>query len=132
MEQTKWFPHKAFTDDLQYNSFFSDLLHTSEQNVLAIDQTAGMFGMEARVPLLTQRYAHHIMNMPTNIRFKQIEGFAPGTTKYLARVGLANFIPDHITSRKSKVGWSSPWDNNVNDVAHRWKLRDLELLRRLG
>ena len=132
MIKTKWFPHKAFTDDLQYNSFFSDLLHTSEQNVLAIDQTAGMFGMEARVPLLTQRYAHHIMNMPTEIRFKQIEGFAPGTTKYLARVGLANFIPDHITSRKSKVGWSSPWDNNVNDVADRWRLRDLELLRRIG
>ena len=133
MKQSSWFPYKTLTNDLLWNTFFSDLLHTSEQNVLAIDQTAGMFGMEARVPLLTQRYAMYLWNnYPTKFIFQQDPSLTVGTTKYLARIGGKGIVPEHILNRTTKVGWSSPWDNNVENIAERWRLRDFELLKRIG
>ena len=60
-KEWRWFPDRVFefTDDMA-NSLFIDLLTTSEQNILATDQTVGLFGMEARIPLLTQRYVHYL------------------------------------------------------------------------
>ena len=133
LKESSWFPYKTLTNDLLWNTFFSDLLHTSEQNVLAIDQTAGMFGMEARVPLLTQRYAMYLWNnYPTKFIFQQDPSLTVGTTKYLARIGGKGIVPEHILNRTTKVGWSSPWDNNVENIAERWRLRDFELLKRIG
>ena len=126
-----WFPDKALIDNDQWNSFFGDLLHTSEQNVLATDQTAGMFGMEARVPFLTQRYAHYVFSIPLSIRFKQLDPWGVAT-KYLMREVMKEYLPNHVVNRKDKIGWSSPWDNNDPDIYKRWRLRDIEFLRRQG
>ena len=113
-------------------SLFIDLLTTSEQNILATDQTVGLFGMEARIPLLTQRYVHYVLGIPTATRFKQLQGYAPGTTKYLMREVMKDYIPQHVIERKQKTGWSSPWDNNHHTQSMRWRDEDLELLKRLG
>lgn len=126
-----WFPSKALIDNDQWNSFFGDLLHTSEQNVLATDQTAGMFGMEARVPFLTQRYAHYVFSIPLDVRFRQLDPWGV-TTKYLMREVMKEHLPAHVVNRKDKIGWSSPWDNNDPDIYRRWRLRDIEFLRRQG
>jgi len=129
----RWFPRSVFEcSDDKANTLFIDLLTTSEQNILATDQTVGLFGMEARIPLLTQRYVHYNMSLPTDTRFKHIEGLDLGTTKYLMRVIMKDYLPKHVIERKQKTGWSSPWDNNHPQQQFRWRQEDLELLRRLG
>lgn len=129
----RWFPR----DILQYSdpmaqTLFIDLLTTSEQNILATDQTVGLFGMEARIPLLTQRYVQYNLTLPTGTRFKQLPGLELGTTKYLMREVMKDYLPQHVIERKQKTGWSSPWDNNHPQQSRRWRMEDLELLKRLG
>ena len=129
----RWFPDQVFDfSDPQANSFFIDLLTTSEQNILATDQTCGLFGMESRIPFLTQRYVQYVLTIPTSTRFKQIQPYQPGTTKYLMREVMKDYLPQHVIERKQKTGWSSPWDNNHPQQSRRWRDEDLELLKRLG
>ena len=129
----RWFPSGVFdfTDD-KAATLFIDLLTSSEQNILATDQTVGLFGMEARIPLLTQRYVQYNMTLPTKTRFTQFKGLQTGTTKYLMREVMKEYLPDHVVNRKNKTGWSSPWDNNHAQQAQRWRQEDLDLLTRLG
>lgn len=129
----RWFPTDVFDcSDTMAHTLFIDLLTTSEQNILATDQTCGLFGMESRIPLLTQRYVHYNMTIPTTTRFKQLDEYALGTTKYLMREVMKDYLPDHVVNRKQKLGWSSPWDNNHPKQSRRWRDEDLELLKRLG
>lgn len=129
----RWFPDSVFEfSDPKANSLFIDLLTTSEQNILATDQTCGLFGMESRIPLLTQRYVHYNMTIPTKTRFTHFEGLDLGTTKYLMREVMKEYLPEHVIYRKQKTGWSSPWDNNHPQQSVRWRNEDLELLKRLG
>ena len=129
----RWFPSAVFEySDPKANSLFIDLLTTSEQNILATDQTCGLFGMESRIPLLTQRYVHYNMTIPTTTRFKHKQGLDLGTSKYLMREIMKDYLPQHVIERKQKTGWSSPWDNNHPQQSVRWREEDLELLRRLG
>ena len=90
-----------------------------------------MFGMEARVPFLTQRYAHYVFSIPLDVRFRQLDPWGV-TTKYLMREVMKEHLPAHVVNRKDKIGWSSPWDNNDPDIYKRWRLRDIEFLRRQG
>jgi asparagine synthase (glutamine-hydrolysing) len=129
----RWFPSDILDQtDPMAASLFIDLLTTSEQNILATDQTCGLFGMESRIPLLTQRYVHYNMTIPTVTRFKQMKEYELGTTKYLMREVMKDYLPDHVVKRKQKTGWSSPWDNNHREQSLRWRDEDLELLKRLG
>ena len=133
MRKMRWFPQNMLDQgDPMGMSLFIDLLTSSEQNILATDQTVGLFGMEARIPLLTQRYVHYVLGIPTKTRFKQLQGLDLGTTKYLMREVMKDYIPQHVLERKQKTGWSSPWDNNHPQQAQRWRDEDLELLKRLG
>jgi len=129
----RWFPINMLQySDPQAQTLFIDLLTTSEQNILATDQTVGLFGMESRIPLLTQRYVHYNLTIPTGTRFKQLPGLELGTTKYLMREVMKDYLPRHVIERKQKTGWSSPWDNNHPQQSARWRQEDLELLKRLG
>lgn len=129
----RWFPINMLQySDPQAQTLFIDLLTTSEQNILATDQTVGLFGMESRIPLLTQRYVHYNLTLPTGTRFKQLPGLELGTTKYLMREVMKDYLPRHVIERKQKTGWSSPWDNNHPEQGARWRHEDLELLKRLG
>lgn len=125
----RWFPYKAFGDDHLNNSLFSDLLCTSEQNILATDQTAGMFGMESRIPLLTQSFAKYVLSIMGSVKFRQTKKYAKGTNKFLMREVMKDYLPEHVQTRKEKVGWSSPWDNNHPQLTHRWKVQALDFLR---
>ena len=125
----RWFPYKAFGDDHLNNSLFSDLLCTSEQNILATDQTAGMFGLESRIPLLTQSFAKYVLSIMGSVKFRQTKKYAKGTNKFLMREVMKDYLPEHVQTRKEKVGWSSPWDNNHPQLTHRWKVQALDFLR---
>ena len=45
-------------------------------------------------------------------KMKMHKDYSTGTYKYLLRVVMKDYIPQHIQNRKRKCGWSSPWDNN--------------------
>ena len=128
----RWFPSHAFGDDMMNNTLFADLLCTSEQNVLATDQTAGMFGMESRIPLLTQSFAKYVLSIMGRVKFRQTKKYRKGTNKFLMREVMKDYLPDHVRNRKTKVGWSSPWDNNHPELSKRWRGQDLHFLKQLS
>tara|TARA_Y100001951_G_C11276399_1_gene262220 strand:- start:42 stop:1556 length:1515 start_codon:yes stop_codon:yes gene_type:complete len=125
----RWFPYKAFGEDNMSNSLFSDLLCTSEQNILATDQTAGMFGMESRIPLLTQTFAKYVLSIMGRVKFRQTKKYPKGTNKFLMREVMKDYLPDHVRLRNQKVGWSSPWDNNHPELSPKWRKQDLEFIK---
>ena len=109
-----WMPRRVFSEDkIGFNStLFMDLLITSENNILATDQTCGLFGMESRPVYLSQEFARYIFESDGRVKMKLHKDYTSGTYKYLLRECMKDYIPQHILDRKSKCGWSSPWDNN--------------------
>ena len=109
-----WMTERVFKSDKQgFNStLFMDLMITSENNALAADQTCGLFGMESRPVYLTQEFARYIYESDGKTKMKMHKDYSTGTYKYLLRVVMKDYIPQHIQNRKRKCGWSSPWDNN--------------------
>ncbi len=124
-----WFPSVAFSKTDKFNNgLFFDLLSTSEQNILATDQTCGMFGMESRPVFLGQNYVQYIYSFNGAVKFKQQAGWHPGTYKYLLREVFGDMLPKHVRERKTKVGWSSPWNNNYEPMTKQWAKEDLDYL----
>ena len=118
MRRNPWCSKHIFKNDKQgFNStLFMDLMATSENNVLATDQTCGLFGMESRPVYLTQEFARYIFEQDGKIKMKMHKDYTSGTYKYLLREVMKDYLPKHIVDRKSKCGWSSPWDNNSMDM----------------
>lgn len=114
----KWLSKHIFKNDKQgFNStLFMDLMCTSENNVLATDQTCGLFGMESRPVYLTQEFTRYIYESDGKTKMKMHKDYASGTYKYLLREVMSEYLPQHIIDRKKKCGWSSPWDNNSNEM----------------
>lgn len=98
------------------STLFIDLMVTSENNVLAADQTCGLFGMESRPVYLTQEFARYIYQQDGKIKMKLHKDYSSGTYKYLLREVMKDYLPQHIRERKKKCGWSSPWDNNSDEM----------------
>ena len=123
--------HEIFKGDKDgFNStLFMDLMITSENNVLAADQTCGLFGMESRPVFLTQEFARYVYEFEGKTKMKLHKDYVTGTYKYLLRVIMKDYIPKHIQDRKKKCGWSSPWDNNseMNQIHNQkiWRKREL-------
>ena len=128
-QHREWIPRRLWSDtDTFNNGLFFDMLVTSEQNVLAADQTCGMFGMESRPVFLGQNFARYIFKQAGIQKFKPHIDYETGTYKYVLREALGHYLPTHIRERKRKVGWSSPWDNNHRKVQEDWKEENLRLL----
>lgn len=126
------FPRNVFGSDWKNNSFFVDLLSTSEQNILATDQTIGMFGMESRIPLLTQHFAKYVISINGDTKFQQVDYCNFPTTKWLVREAFGDYLPNHVRYRLKKTGWSSPWDNNEDKSQKEWRESDIQMCRWLG
>lgn len=127
--EMKWFPDQVFSKTDSFNNgLFFDLLATSEQNILTTDQTCGMFGMESRPVFLSQNYVQYIFRISGKEKFKQHPNWDKGTYKYLLREVMGDMLPKHVREREKKVGWSSPWNNNVELIQKRWRKEDLEFL----
>lgn len=114
---SNWIPKQVFKQDKEYfnSTLFLDLMITSENNILATDQTCGLHGLESRPVYLSQEFVRYIYQTDGRIKFKQHKDYASGTYKYLLREYMAEYLPEHVRNRKQKVGWSSPWDNNSNE-----------------
>lgn len=129
-QHKEWIPKRIWSEtDTFNNGLFFDLLVTSEQNVLAADQTCGMFGMESRPVFLGQNFARYIFKQAGVQKFKPHIDYETGTYKYVLREALGHYLPDHIKERKTKVGWSSPWNNNHRKVQRHWKNEVLDKLQ---
>ena len=114
----KWLNKRIFKNDKEgFNStLFIDLMCTSENNVLAADQTCGLFGMESRPVYLSQEFTRYIYETDGKIKMKMHKDYVSGTYKYLLREVMSDYLPKHIKERKKKCGWSSPWDNNSDEM----------------
>ena len=127
-----WWPDIEWSDTDKWNNMLlSDLLITSEQNILATDQTCGMFGMESRPVYLGQNFVRYCYEFDGMTKFKQKFGWDTGTYKYLLREVMADKLPNHVINRKKKTGWSSPWDNNHKTLAGEWRERDWQYMKEL-
>jgi hypothetical protein len=87
-----------------------------------------MFGMESRPVFLGQNYVQYIYSFNGAVKFKQQAGWHPGTYKYLLREVFGDMLPKHVRERKTKVGWSSPWNNNYEPMTKQWAKEDLDYL----
>lgn len=129
-KEYNWFPRfKHSETDYWNNMLLTELLITSEQNVLATDQTCGMFGMESRPCFLGQNFVRYNYQFPGTIKFKQDIRYSTGTYKWLLREVMKDWIPEHVRNRKQKVGWSSPWDNNHKKLIYQWRREDWEYIQ---
>ena len=131
-KREKWVPDQIFSKtDYKNNALWYDLVCTSEQNLLATDQTCGMWGMESRPVFLSQSFVRYMLSIESRVKFKKHPDYQLGTYKYLLREVMKDYLPKHVRERKKKVGWSSPWDNNHKELTRLWKLQDLEYISNL-
>ncbi len=68
------------------------------------DLNAMHFSIESRVPFLDHRLVEATLSTPSN------QKISDGETKYLLREALKDILPDKITQRKDKKGFSNPRD----------------------
>tara|TARA_Y100001937_G_scaffold101996_1_gene140092 strand:- start:89 stop:1594 length:1506 start_codon:yes stop_codon:yes gene_type:complete len=127
----KWYPKIRHGADEWNDLLLGDLLITSEQNILATDQSCGMFGMESRPCFLGQNFVKWCYQHDGFFKFKQHPEWNTGTYKYLLREVMADYIPEHIRNKKKKVGWSSPWDNNHDKTVKMARMLDWQYLHSL-
>jgi asparagine synthetase B (glutamine-hydrolysing) len=91
-----------------------------------------MFGMESRIPFLTQSFAKYVLSIMGRVKFRQTKEYAKGTNKFLMREVMKDYLPEHVRLRKKKIGWSSPWDNNHPELSPKWRIQDLHFLKQLS
>tara|TARA_A100001515_G_C4513387_1_gene190941 strand:- start:167 stop:700 length:534 start_codon:yes stop_codon:yes gene_type:complete len=130
-QEYKWYPKIRHGKDPWNDLLLGDLLITSEQNILATDQTCGMFGMESRPCFLGQNFVKWCYQHDGFFKFKQHPEWNTGTYKYLLREVMADYLPEHIRNKKKKVGWSSPWDNNHDTTVKMSRMLDWQYLHSL-
>ncbi len=68
------------------------------------DLNAMHFSIESRVPFLDHRLVEATLSTPSN------QKISDGETKYILREALKDILPDKITQRKDKKGFSNPRD----------------------
>lgn len=91
-------------DELIYHELRSGQL----THILRYDDRAYMaFSMESRVPFIDYKYLESAVNIEPGSKFRQ------GYTKYLVREKMEHNLPEKVTWRTNKNGWSSPGERWV-------------------
>lgn len=124
---------KCYGDDFINNSLFIDMFCTSEQNILATDQTCGMFGLESRPVFLGQNFVKYVFAIAGKWKLAHNEKFGKHwmIQKYLLREVCGHRLPAHVRNRNSKIGWSSPWNNNVPKYSNPWVEQDISHMQEI-
>ena len=128
----EWYPRIRHGRDEWNDLLLADMLVTSETNILAADQTCGMFGMESRPCFLGQNFVKYCFRFNGETKFKQKRGWDTGTYKYLLREVMGDYLPEHIRNRPNKTGWSSPWDNNHKETQKLNRILDWQYVASLS
>ena len=71
------------------------LLRFEDRNMMA-------FGVESRVPFVDHLFVEWVAKLPSSLRLSR------GWTKRILREALRGILPEHIRTRRSKLGFSTP------------------------
>lgn len=94
--------------DCIFNKNFDNLIYNELRkgqltHILRYDDRAYMaFSMESRVPFIDYKYLELAVNIEPGTKFRK------GYTKYLVRKKMERNLPEEVTWRTNKNGWSSP------------------------
>ena len=66
------------------------------------------FSIESRVPFLDHRLVEATLSAPSNMKINK------GETKHILREALKDILPQKITKRKDKKGFTNPRAKNVH------------------
>ena len=146
-----WYPKHLHGTDKVNNHLFWRLMQSVDSFNGLVDNLAGSYGMESRVPFMHQEFVKYVMKIPSNEKLRvptrrdireghhvlkppaedhfDDEGFniKNGLYKRLIRDELKEYIPDHVNGAVNKVGFSVPW--NARDGKLNNKLRQIEAER---
>lgn len=92
--------------------YIFDSIYRGLQSIFHDEDRASMaFSMESRVPFMDVRLVERVYAMPFDRKIRD------GITKAVVREGLKNVLPEKITKRYSKLGFTSPEDKWMNENA---------------
>ena len=104
-------------DDLINNRLFLRMLAHVDSFCTGLDHLCGHFGMESRVPFLSQKLAKYIMNVPSTYKLHvpfEITGDLrhqyKGHYKGMIRDHMKQHLPLHVRKRHHKIGFATPWN----------------------
>lgn len=89
------------------------------------DRNSMRFSVESRVPFLTTDMADFMLSLPEHYLVSP-----DGETKHLLRASLRGIVPDEVLDRRDKVGFATPeqqWLVDMADVVRPWLKADLGL-----
>ena len=99
----------------------SDVLQFSLPVLLRYeDRNTMAFGIESRVPYLDHDFVEWLATLPADMRLSN------GWTKKILRDALAGVLPEKIRTRKTKLGFSTPFDQWMNGPLAGWVREMLE------
>jgi asparagine synthase (glutamine-hydrolysing) len=128
-------PLRRYKKKKQLGHFNSLLLDTVEHTILPLmlrnyDRFAMAASVENRMPFLDHRVVSFLLSLPWE---SKIRG---GFTKAILRDAMSPYMPDEVTWRKHKIGYSSPlnewmrgaWKPYIMDSIHSTAFRNSDLI----
>ena len=134
-------PHWLFGDDMINNRLFVRLIQHVDSFCTTVDHICGHFGMESRMPFLSQELSKYLMKIPSTYKLHvpfELEGeernMMMGHYKWLIRDCMAKHLPKHIKERQSKIGFATPWDARNNEQNKKlanedWKIFESQAIK---
>ncbi len=108
-------PESDGGDDMLNTHLALDQLTWLPEDALIRNDKLGMaFGMEGRFPLLTREFRDYAMALPPEVKILS------GKLKRAPQWAYEGVLPDFITDRRRKSGWSAPvlvWEGGRNAFA---------------
>ncbi|MGE6992002.1 asparagine synthase (glutamine-hydrolyzing) [Pseudomonas sp. NPDC047961] len=89
------------------------------------DRNSMRFSVESRVPFLTTDVADFMLSLPESYLVSP-----QGETKHLLRSALRGIVPDAVLDRRDKIGFATPeqkWLMEMADTVRLWLKEDLDL-----
>ena len=127
-------PDHLFGHDLINNRLFCRVIQHVDSFCTTVDHLCGNFGMESRMPFLSQTLAKYLLKIPSAYKLHvpfDIEpderNYLMGHYKGLIRDHMRHHLPDIVTERRTKIGFATPWnardnDMNINLAEADWKI----------
>lgn len=127
-------PPNIFGHDLINNRLFVRAMQHVDSFCTTVDHLCGNFGMESRMPFLSQTLAKYLLQIPSAYKLhvpfdieEEERNYLMGHYKGLIRDHMRHHLPEIVTERRTKIGFATPWnarDNKMNiDLAEAdWKI----------
>ncbi len=109
---------RVLNDMLHFDIFgnaLEELLRYADRNSMAHSR-------EVRLPFLNHDLANFVFSLPANYKIRQ------GFTKWILRMSVNNYLPEHIVWNRKKIGFEPPQKNwmqqeRMKDLLHESKIK---------